>query len=402
MAIELQSNGSGDELETLNELIRNITQLTAKNNGKPMENKKQPSHHPHPPTTTTMVTSTTRVIADETDKVGSTTSTERISTDTDRSRSSTEGVGPDVFLGSSSTATPSHLAQVFTITAPTPLVARYRTGALDPYKSVHTEVDKDNKKIEVVYAETVTTTPITEDDKDQKTTLLNGTRGAFQEDRVTSIQPSTPTTLLDNTTTTAGGDGLKRDDSDEGDATPTPPEATTPLLPSAKTHEDSHPHPRRRQQQLLLLRKHLQQRNSLLTVLNATEIGTMGRTSADNVTIKAADDSELSGISQKELARVADALKALRNLAGICNNKGNTSSSVGVGGVLGNKCLNRTKTAATSAFALDRRNRVENVLARTHEEVAARTKAASSRRKLRVCGHLILKSWMDDQDTRQQ
>lgn len=401
MAIELQSNGSGDELETLNELIRNITQLTAKSNGKPMENKKQPSHHPHPPTATTMVTSTTRVIADETDKVG-TTSTERISTDTDRSRSSTEGVGPDVFLGSSSTATPSHLAQVFTITAPTPLLTRHRTGALDPHKSVHTEVDKDNKKIEVVYAETVTTTPITGDDNDQKTTLLNGNRGAFQEDKVTSIQPSTPTTLLFNTTTTAAGDdGLKGDDSDEGDATPTPPEATTPLLPTAKIHEDSHPHPRRPQQQLLLLRKHLQQRNSLLTVLNATEIGTIGSTSSDNVTIKAGDESELSSISQKELARVADALKALRNLAGICNNKGNTSSSGG-GGVLGNKCLNRTKTAAPSAFALDRRNRVENVLARTHEEVAARTKAASSRRKLRVCGHLILKRWMDDQDTRQQ
>lgn len=402
---------TGDGLETLNELIRNITQLTAKNgNGKPMEklyHQKKKKNNSQPPTTTmttTTVTSTTRVIADETDKVAtrsftpSTTTTETTSERSNSSSSTTEGATDGIY-GISSTIAPL-------------LVTQSRQG--QSHKEVHTEVDKDNRKIEVVYAESVkqatttttpTTTAVVEPGRRGWKMHLNGNRvHQDQDDTVTeavtaTVQPTLSTAMTLSAAAAADDEGLKRDDDDDDDidegaeSPPTPPEVTTPLIPiTARPVHDVHH--RRRQQQKLLLRKHLEQRNSLLTVLNATTATTDDDDDANGPLLLLSTTSSLDNATKttKELARVADALKALRNLAALCSNnnnnivKGNRSSSSS--GRVGHKCLNRTQTPTASGFALDRRNRVENVLARTHEEVAARTEAASQsrrQRKLRVC-----------------
>lgn len=334
--------GDGDDnvnLETLTELIRNITQLTAKGKGMPSLLKKNQKQRPN----VTVVTSTTRVMADETDKVAGRISILKPSTPTTTAAAAAaEKVkeGADNFANSS------------------------EGGTRQQEREVHTEVDKDNKKIEVVYAESVQQAPTPlpflttvewdggEDDK----------KRTFDDTQVAeaTVQPSATTVVEDDE------DGLKRDT----ESPPTPPEVTTPLTPTLQ---------RRREQQKLLLKKHLAQRNSLLTVLNATVAAEIDpKLTSPNATLPVS-------ISQRELAKVADALKALRNLAALCTNKCNGST---INGVVSSKCLNRTTT--TSTFALERRNRVVNVLAKTHEEVAARTKAAAASggrrlRKLRVC-----------------
>lgn len=352
-------SGGGD-LETLNELIRNITQLAAKSNGhRPIMGR--PSDG----------ASTTRVIGDDNDKMGNRSSTPDHPSSSNGTYSSPLRTSATA-IGRLQMSTVS--AEEVTRTPPAtavPLVSVVNSEG-SAAREVHTEVDKDNKKIEVVYAESATeaqkpakTDNNEEDDAEEKRSEGNRIYGDDRVAAEATAQPAKTTAAL--VQFNDDGDGSRRNQSP-------PAEVTTPLTPS-----------HRREQQRLLLKKHLYERNSLLSVLNAT------RTTAgdNNATLAAAtttaDEAGLS-ISQRELARVAGALKALRNLAAQCNNKCNGSS---INGVVSSKCLNRTRT--TTTFAVERRNRVENVLAKTHEEVAARTMAESSRRlrKLRVCARTV-------------
>lgn len=370
-------------------MIRNITQLTAKNNGKPMaEDEKQK----HSSAVVSLEASTTRVIVDETDKVAI---PDRNSTTETNRETGAEG-------GNDSGSSRKEPEKVLTPTTSSQQLKGGDAGAVSregassqaaAAREVHTEVDKDNKKIEVVYAESVKVAAAQEEEPEKRTTTAAASVAAERRkkknkqhlnDNVDTVsaaaataQPRTSTLVQDDGSRTESGSA-----DNEALESPPSPEVTTPLTPPQLR--------RREQQKKLLWRKELQQqqRNSLLTVLSATEIRTSENATiaatGGNVTAEAAAAAAagLSSFSQRELARVADALKALRNLAALCNNKCNGSS---INGVVSSKCLNRT---TTGTFAAERKNRVENVLAKTHEEVAARTKAvASSRRlrKLRVC-----------------
>lgn len=348
---------SGDDLQTLNELIRNITQLAAKSNGQrpmmgmPLEGA-----------------STTRVIADDTDKVANrTATTAKQPSSSSRTYSTSSLRTSATAIGRLQMSTVSAEEVTRTPTTAVPLVVSVVNREGSVAREVHTEVDKNNKKIEVVYAESATEAqkPNNEEDAEEKHSDGNRIYAGDTVAAEATAQPAKSTTAA----LVRPEDGSRRSESP-------PAEVTTPLTPS------SH----RREQTRLLLKKHLYERNSLLSVLNATRTtGESDATQAAAATTTTTDEAGLS-ISQRELARVAGALKALRNLAALCNNKCNGSS---INGVVSSKCLNRTRT--TTTFAVERRNRVENVLAKTHEEVAARTMADSSRRlrKLRVCPRIV-------------
>lgn len=379
-------------LDALNELIRNITQLTAKSNGEPMEknNKEQQQQSSSVPTTppTSSVATTMRVIGVEADKVAiHPPSSERINqtgTSTKEGGEAEPLTDSDGWLGTSSTQSTKEVEanQVFADqqkegveeTSTISLEGLFLgASATDGGSGVYTEVDKDNKKVEVVYAESVKEAPTVTATTEQPTAKhLNGNRVSYKDTVVAAAAEATTTGQQTQPwATTATSVQVNSEEGEGQSPISTPPGVTTPLMSTQRRQKLFSDNKQwRREQQL--------QRNSSLSTRrdNVTEIGPMG----------ASFTGDEQNDSQKELARVADALKALRNLAALCNNKCNGSSS-SINGIVSSKCQNRTSLLTTSTFALDRRNRVENVLAKTHEEVAARTRAASGRRlrKLRVC-----------------
>lgn len=326
-----------DELSTLNELIRNITQLAGKNVSQ-APSFSYAKHH--------STSSTTRVIGKGlTDKA----------------------------------AAPVEMSK--TISEPLLLASTAASVALPLAKGNSgriTEVDKDNQRIEVVYAEsikdlqplTITTATKAQEEKLEK--LLEENLVVDATAALVTLQPEEQALALT-----------------KNDADDIPPHSpvTTPLSPSLIDRRGPNKEVglRRQQQQRQLLKKHLEQRNSLLQVVNVSAIAQPNKHNFAEGNVLAGNAT--TEVTVSELAKVADALKALRNLSMLCTqqNNNNNGSAEGIEGHA-NSSASKCKNRAT--FALERKNRVENVLARTHEEVAARTKSASSSRrlrKLRVC-----------------
>lgn len=382
-----------DEIDALSELIRNITQLAAKSNGTEMNKRKQTgnkqqqlkqlkasSSSAEPPTTMSASSSqpppssstffTTeedeeatarRIIANETTGKVAIHPRKRISADTSSAQSTTTASNfhdegrTRLFDDEEETYTRISLERLFReppMTTSTAIAEEEHKR--EKHREVFTEVDKDNKKIEVVYAERAKEATV------QKSSSTETHEEKKFVGQPTAITEATTMSTKDQIYNTIGDEkGYSGVDDEEDGPIATPPEVTTPLTPTQRRQLFI-----KRQQQL----RH-NNTSSMDELNNATGDGFIGSQTID------------LSISQKELARVADALKALRNRAAQCNNKCNGSV---INGIVSNKCLNRT---TTGQYILDRRPRVEFVVARTNEELAARARAANGRRlrKLRVC-----------------